>query len=103
MLCEGGFVEVHFSKPLLHEESVGPSGHASSSGRFLGRGRLGFRYWHHSQGIQMGNSLLSSLMGELSCHLHLVSSFLESSLVGYDLYHVAGPGVYAHQLVGVTK
>ena len=51
----------------------------------------------------MSNSLLSSLVGELSGHLHLMSSFLESSLVGYDLYHVAGPGVYARQLVGVTK
>ena len=51
----------------------------------------------------MSDSLLSSLMGELSHHLHLMMSFLESSLVGYDLYHVAGPGVYTHQLVGVTK
>ena len=51
----------------------------------------------------MSDSLLSSLMVELSHHLHLVLSFLESSLVGYDLYHVAGPRVYARQLVGVTK
>ena len=30
-LCKGGFIEVHFLKLLLHEESIGPSGHASPS------------------------------------------------------------------------
>ena len=42
-------------------------------------------------------------MGELSHHLHLMSSFFESSLLGYNLYHVASPGVYARQLVGIMK
>ena len=51
----------------------------------------------------MCDSLLDSLMSEVSHHLHLVSSFLESSLLGYDFYHVASPRVYARQLVGVMK
>ena len=42
-------------------------------------------------------------MSELSHHLHFVSGFLESSLVGCDFCHVASPGVYAHQLVGIVK
>ena len=51
----------------------------------------------------MSDSLFGSLMGELSRYLHFVSGFLESPLVGYNLYHVAGPRVYAHQLVGVME
>ena len=51
----------------------------------------------------MHNSLLGSLVGELSCFLHFMSGFLESLLVGCDFYHVASPGVYAHQLVGIAK
>ena len=66
-------------------------------------GRLGLRCWCHSQGVQMSNPLLGSLMSELSRHLHFMFGFLESSLVGCDIYHVARPGVYARQLVGVAK
>ena len=102
-LRKGRLIEVHFSELLLHEESVGLSGHTSPSGRSLGRSRLGLRYWHHSQGVQMGNSLPGSFMSELSCHLHFMSGFLESPLVGCDIYHVASPGVYACQLVGIVK
>ena len=51
----------------------------------------------------MTNSLLGSLMGELPSHLHLVVGLLESSLEGYYFYHVAGPRVYAQQLVGVME
>ena len=54
-------------------------------------------------GIQMSNSMFSSLMGELPSHLHFVAGLLESSLEGYHFYHVAGPGVYTRQLVGVTE
>ena len=102
-LCKGGFIKVHFLKLLLHEELIGPSGHASPLGRFLGHGRLGLCNWRHSQGIQMSNSLLGPLVNELSRHLHLMSGFLESSLVGCDIYHVASPVVYTRQLVGIVK
>ena len=51
----------------------------------------------------MRDSLLGSFMHELSRYLHFMSCFLESPLVGYNLYHVAGPRVYAHQLVGVVE
>ena len=51
----------------------------------------------------MSDSLFGSLMGELSCYLHFMSGFLESPLIGYNLYHVAGPRVYARQLVGILK
>ena len=51
----------------------------------------------------MSDSLLGSLMGELSNYLHFMLGFLESPLVGYNLYHLAGPRVYAHQLVGVME
>ena len=102
-LHKGRLVEVQFLELLLHEESVGLSGHASPSGQSLGHGRLGLCSWHHSQGIQMSNSLLGSLMSELSHHLHFMSGFLESSLLGCDFYHVARQRVYAHQLVGVMK
>ena len=80
-----------------------PSGHASPSGQPLGRSRLGLCYWCHSQGVQMSDSLLGPFVSELSCHLHFMSGFLESPLVGCDICHVASPGVYAHQLVGVAK
>ena len=51
----------------------------------------------------MSDSLLGSFMRELSSYLHFVSRFLESLLVGYDLYHVASPRVYACQLAGVME
>ena len=51
----------------------------------------------------MSDSLFGSLMGELSRYLYFVSGFFESLLIGYNLYHVAGPRVYAHQLVGVLE
>ena len=51
----------------------------------------------------MHNSLLGSLVSELSHHLHFVSGFIDILLVGCDFYHVASPGVYAHQLVGIVK
>ena len=51
----------------------------------------------------MSDSLFGPLMGELSCYLHFVLGFLESPLVGYNLYHVAGTRVYARQLVGVME
>ena len=49
----------------------------------------------------MRDSLLRPLMGEFSSHLHFMSSFLEGMWMGRDVNHVAGPGVYARQLVGV--
>ena len=103
VLCKGRLIKVHFSKLLLHKESVGPSGHTSPSGQSLGCGRLGLHDQCHSQGIQMSNSPLGPFVSELSRHLHFVSGFLESPLVGHDIYHVAGPGVYAHQLVDIAK
>ena len=48
----------------------------------------------------MSDPLFGPLMGELSRYLHFVSGFFESPLVGYNIYHVAGPRVYAHQFVG---
>ena len=51
----------------------------------------------------MSDSLLGPFMGELSRYLHFMSGFLESLLEGYNLYHVAGPRVYARQLVGVME
>ena len=51
----------------------------------------------------MSDSLFGPLIGELSHYLHFVSGFFESPLIGYNLYHVAGPRVYAHQLVGVLE
>ena len=51
----------------------------------------------------MSDSLFGSLMGELSRYLHFASGFFESPLIGYNIYHVAGPGVYARQLVGVLN
>ena len=51
----------------------------------------------------MSDSLFGSLMGELSDYLHFVSGFFESPLIGYNIYHVASPRVYARQLVGVLK
>ena len=51
----------------------------------------------------MSDSLFGSLMGELSRYLHFVSGFLESLLIGYNIYHEAGPRVYARQLVGILK
>ena len=51
----------------------------------------------------MGDSLFGPLMGELSYYLHLMSGFLESPLVGYNIYHVAGPRVYTRQLVGLME
>ena len=102
-LREGRFVKVHFAELLLHEEPVGLSGHASPSGQSLRRGWLGLHGWCHSQGIQVNHSLLGPFVSELSRHLHFMSGFLESLLVGCDIYHVARPRVYAHQLVGVVK
>ena len=51
----------------------------------------------------MSDSLFGPFMGELSRYLHFVSGFLESMLVGYNLYHVAGPRVYTRQLVGIME
>ena len=51
----------------------------------------------------MSNSLLGPFVSELSCHLHFMTGFLESPLVGRDIYHVAGPGVYARQLVCIAE
>ena len=51
----------------------------------------------------MRDSLLGPFMRELPRYLHFVPCFLESPLVSYDLYHVAGPRVYARQLVGVVQ
>ena len=51
----------------------------------------------------MSDSLFGPFMGELSRYLDFVSGFLESPLEGYDVYHVAGPRVYACQLVGVME
>ena len=51
----------------------------------------------------MSDSLFGSLMDEFSHYLHFVSGFLESLLVGYNFYHVAGPRVYTHQLVGIME
>ena len=51
----------------------------------------------------MSDSLLGPFMGELSRYLHFVSGFLESPLEGYNLYHVASPRVYTHQLVGIME
>ena len=51
----------------------------------------------------MSDSLFGSLMGELSRYLHFVLGFFDSPLIGYNIYHVAGPRVYASQLVGVLK
>ena len=51
----------------------------------------------------MSNSLVGSLTGELPSHLHLMAGLLESSLEGYHFYHVASPGMYARQLVGVME
>ena len=51
----------------------------------------------------MGNPLLSSLMSELPGHLHFMPGLLEGSLVSCDINHVARPGEYAHQLMGVVK
>ena len=93
---------MHFPELLLHKESIGPSGHALPSGQSLGHGQLGLCNWHHSQAIQMSNSLLGPLMSELSCHLHFMSDFLKTSLLGCDYYLVASPGMYANQLVGIA-
>ena len=90
------------TRRLLHKELVSLSGHAQPSGWSLGHGWLSPCNWHCSYGVQMSDSLLSSLMGELPSHLHLVASFFERLLEGYDLYYVASPGMYTHQLVGVT-
>ena len=51
----------------------------------------------------MSDSLFGSLMGELSHYLHFMLGFFESPLIGYNLYHVAGPRVYARQLVGILE
>ena len=51
----------------------------------------------------MGDMLFGSLMGELLSHLQIMVGLLESMLEGHHIYHVAGPGVDAHQLVGVPK
>ena len=64
-------------------------------GRPLGHGRLNFCSLRHGYSIQMSNSLLGSLMGELPGHLHLMVGLLESPLQGYYFFHVAGPGMYA--------
>ena len=103
VLRKGGLLEIHLSKLLLDEVSVGPPHHASPPGRSLGHGQSGLRSWCHSQGIQMSDSLFGPLIGELSRYLHFVSGFLESLLVAYNLYHVAGPRLYARQLVGVME
>ena len=42
-------------------------------------------------------------MSELPSHLHLMAGLLESLLEGYYFYHVAGPRVYAWQLVGISE
>ena len=42
-------------------------------------------------------------MSELPSHLHLMVGLLESLLEGYYFYHVAGPRVYAQQLVGISE
>ena len=39
----------------------------------------------------MRDSLLGSLVGELSHHLHFMLGLLESLLVGCDIYHVTSP------------
>ena len=51
----------------------------------------------------MSDSLLGSFMGELSRYLQFMSGFLESPLVGYNIYQVAGSRVYAHQLMGIME
>ena len=102
-VCEGWLVKVQFLELLLHEELVSSSSHASLSGQPLGCNWLSIYGWCHCYGIQMSDSLFSSLMGELPSHLYFVASLLESLLEGYHFYHVASPWVYAHQLVGLTK
>ena len=74
---------------------VSSSSHALPPGQPLGYSLLGFCSLCHGYGIQMSNSLLGSLMGELPSHLHLVVGLLESLLEGYYFYHVASPGMYA--------
>ena len=103
MVCKGRLVKVHLLKLLLHKELVGSARHAPPTGRPLGCDWLGPHGWRRGNGIQMSNSLFGPLVGELPSHLHIMTCHLESSLQGYDIYHVAGPGVYAHQLVGVVK
>ena len=51
----------------------------------------------------MGDTLFGSLMGKLPSHLYIIAGFLESVLKGHHVYHVASPGVDAHQLVGILK
>ena len=75
----------------------------SPRGDLWGVGRSGLRSWRHSQGFQMSDSLFGPFMAELSRYLHFMSGFLESLLEGYNVYHVAGPRVYARQLVGVME
>ena len=99
----GGLIEIQLLKLLLHKELVSSSSHASPPGRPLGRNQLSLYSRHHCYGIQMSNFLFSYLMFKLPSHLHFMASLLESSLEDYHFYHVAGPGVYAHQLVGVVK
>ena len=51
----------------------------------------------------MNDSLLGSFTGEFSHYLHFMSGFLKSPLVGYNLFDVAGPRMYARQLVGIVE
>ena len=97
-MCEGGLIEVQLFKLLLHEELVSSSSHVPPPGQPLGHNWLSLYGWRRCYGIQMSNSLFSSPMSKLPSHLHLMASLLESPLEGYHFYHVAGPGVYAHQL-----
>ena len=89
---EGRLIEVQLFKLLLHKELVSSSSHALPPGWPLGCDWLSLYGWRHCYGIQMSNSLFSSLMSKLPSHLHLVASLLESLLEGYHFYHVAGPG-----------
>ena len=87
---EGGFIEVHLPDPLLDEEPISPCSHSPPSGQTLGCSSLSFCDWCLSQGIEVCDPLFGSLVSKFPGYLHLVSGFLESMLVGGDVYHVAG-------------
>ena len=75
-LRKGGLLEIHLSKLLLDEVSVGPPDHASPPGDLWGVAGRAFAAGTTAQGVQMSNSLFSPLMGELSHYLHFMSGFL---------------------------
>ena len=100
---EGRLCDWQISKLLLHEQSVHSPGQASSPRGPLWHSKSGFLCWQQGYRIQVDDTLFSSLMGEFPSHLHIVVGLFESLLEGHYVCGVVGPGVYAHQLVGMTE